>query len=118
MNPYITRTLLVSLLSVLLLLPATSPAQQAGEILYWVAPMDPNYRRDKPGKSPMGMDLIPVYADAAGGDGDQKYRNYNICNRGNKVSCEFLFENMNDLPHNQFSLVSWRKMVSRFWVSW
>jgi Cu(I)/Ag(I) efflux system membrane fusion protein len=25
--------------------------------------MDPNYRRDNPGKSPMGMDLIPVYAD-------------------------------------------------------
>ncbi len=35
------------------------------EILYWVAPMDPNYRRDKPGKSPMGMDLVPVYADSA-----------------------------------------------------
>ena len=31
--------------------------------LYWVAPMDPNYQRDKPGKSPMGMDLIPVYAN-------------------------------------------------------
>lgn len=31
--------------------------------LYWVAPMDPNYRQDKPGKSPMGMDLVPVYAD-------------------------------------------------------
>ena len=31
--------------------------------LYWVAPMDPNYQRDKPGKSPMGMDLIPVYAE-------------------------------------------------------
>ncbi|MGZ9096640.1 MAG: efflux RND transporter periplasmic adaptor subunit [Allosphingosinicella sp.] len=30
-------------------------------ILYWVAPMDPGYRRDGPGKSPMGMDLIPVY---------------------------------------------------------
>ena len=30
-------------------------------ILYWVAPMDPNYRRNEPGKSPMGMDLIPVY---------------------------------------------------------
>ncbi len=29
--------------------------------LYWVAPMDPNYRRDGPGKSPMGMDLVPVY---------------------------------------------------------
>nr|WP_136252191.1 efflux RND transporter periplasmic adaptor subunit [Ningiella ruwaisensis] len=32
------------------------------EPLYWVAPMDPNFKRDKPGKSPMGMDLVPVYA--------------------------------------------------------
>ena len=32
------------------------------EILYWVAPMDPNFRQDEPGRSPMGMDLIPVYA--------------------------------------------------------
>ncbi len=32
-------------------------------VLYWVAPMDPNFRRDEPGKSPMGMDLVPVYAD-------------------------------------------------------
>ena len=35
--------------------------------LYWVAPMDANYRRDKPGKSPMGMDLVPVYASGGGG---------------------------------------------------
>jgi Cu(I)/Ag(I) efflux system membrane fusion protein len=32
------------------------------EPLYWVAPMDPHYRRDQAGKSPMGMDLMPVYA--------------------------------------------------------
>ena len=32
------------------------------KILYWVAPMDPNYRRDRPGQSPMGMDLVAVYA--------------------------------------------------------
>lgn len=46
------------------------PAQSAeeNEILYWVAPMDPNYRRDEPGKSPMGMDLVPVYANAAGNE--------------------------------------------------
>lgn len=43
---------------------ATAPGER--EILYWVAPMDPNYRRDGPGKSPMGMDLVPVYADEAG----------------------------------------------------
>lgn len=36
------------------------------EILYYRAPMDPNYRSDQPGKSPMGMDLVPVYAEEAG----------------------------------------------------
>jgi Cu(I)/Ag(I) efflux system membrane fusion protein len=41
--------------------PGTSSSER--EILYWVAPMDANYRRDEPGKSPMGMDLVPVYAD-------------------------------------------------------
>ncbi len=41
----------------------------SSEPLYWVAPMDPNYQRDKPGKSPMGMDLIPVYAQS-GADKD------------------------------------------------
>ena len=35
------------------------------EPLYWVAPMDSNYRRDEPGKSPMGMDLVPVYKEEA-----------------------------------------------------
>lgn len=34
--------------------------------LYWVAPMDDSYRRDKPGKSPMGMDLVAVFAKPAG----------------------------------------------------
>jgi len=39
------------------------------EVLYWVAPMDANFRRDKPGKSSMGMDLVPVYANAGGESG-------------------------------------------------
>ena len=37
--------------------------------LYWVAPMDANYKRDKPGKSPMGMDLVPVYKEADSASG-------------------------------------------------
>ncbi len=37
---------------------------QRKQPLYWVAPMDPDYRRDQPGKSPMGMDLVPVYENA------------------------------------------------------
>ncbi|MBD3639494.1 MAG: efflux RND transporter periplasmic adaptor subunit [Marinobacter sp.] len=38
------------------------------EPLYWVAPMDPNFKSDKPGKSPMGMDLIPVYDEGGSAD--------------------------------------------------
>ncbi|MEE2893112.1 MAG: efflux RND transporter periplasmic adaptor subunit [Pseudomonadota bacterium] len=37
--------------------------ERASEPLYWVAPMDPSYRRDGPGTSPMGMELVPVYED-------------------------------------------------------
>ena len=39
-------------------------------ILYWVAPMDANYRRDEPGQSPMGMDLVPVYDEGGSDDAD------------------------------------------------
>ncbi len=52
--------------------PSNSSEQMSSDDskpLYWVAPMDPNYKRDKPGKSPMGMDLIPVYKeDNSGSD--------------------------------------------------
>lgn len=44
--------------------PQTSSSQEP-QPLYWVAPMDPNFRRDKPGLSPMGMELVPVYAEDA-----------------------------------------------------
>ncbi|QHJ10073.1 Cation efflux system protein CusB [Paraglaciecola mesophila] len=46
----------------------TKGSSQQREPLYWVAPMDPNFRRDKPGKSPMGMDLIPFYGNQRGAD--------------------------------------------------
>jgi len=39
------------------------PGQDGRKIKYWQAPMDPSYIRDKPGKSPMLMDLVPVYED-------------------------------------------------------
>ncbi len=38
------------------------------KIKYWAAPMDPTYIRNEPGKSPMGMDLVPVYEE----DGEDK----------------------------------------------
>lgn len=48
---------------------AGEPAEK--KPLYWVAPMDANYRRDEPGLSPMGMDLVPVYAEGANGGPDE-----------------------------------------------
>lgn len=46
---------------------SNAQAQKQGEreILYWKAPMDPTEIYDEPGKSKMGMDLVPVYADEA-----------------------------------------------------
>ncbi len=43
--------------------PSAQISEPGGErkILYYRAPMDPTYISPKPGKSPMGMDLIPVY---------------------------------------------------------
>jgi Cu(I)/Ag(I) efflux system membrane fusion protein/cobalt-zinc-cadmium efflux system membrane fusion protein len=42
---------------------ASTVTKKDGKIKYWVAPMDPTFISDKPGKSPMGMDLVPVYED-------------------------------------------------------
>ncbi len=39
------------------------PAEK--KILYWVDAMNPQNRSDKPGKAPDGMDLVPVYEEAA-----------------------------------------------------
>lgn len=52
----------------LLNVSTTHKASSAKQPLYWVAPMDANYRRDKPGLSPMGMALVPVYEENSGGE--------------------------------------------------
>lgn len=52
--------------------PPKTSVKAAGEkkdrkILYWTDTMIPGYRAEGPGKSPMGMDLTPVYEDEGGG---------------------------------------------------
>ena len=50
----------------------SGPCPGGAEALFWKAPMDPTYVRDEPGKSPMGMDLVPVCPgeeSAVGGGG-------------------------------------------------
>jgi len=50
---------------------STSSKKESSErkILYWRAPMNPNEVYDAPGKSQMGMDLVPVYEDEGGASG-------------------------------------------------
>ncbi|MFQ5766545.1 MAG: efflux RND transporter periplasmic adaptor subunit [Acidobacteriota bacterium] len=45
----------------------TEQTSSERKILYWYAPMDPTYIRNEPGISPMGMPMVPKYADQAGG---------------------------------------------------
>jgi multidrug efflux pump subunit AcrA (membrane-fusion protein) len=43
--------------------PGQSPNPKQRRVLYYVDPMNPNSKSDKPGKAPDGMDLVPVYSD-------------------------------------------------------
>ncbi|MFQ5428481.1 MAG: efflux RND transporter periplasmic adaptor subunit [Thermodesulfobacteriota bacterium] len=45
----------------------TGEKQKGRKPLYYKAPMDPSFVSERPGKSPMGMDLIPVYEGDDGG---------------------------------------------------
>lgn len=40
-----------------------APTTRMRKVLYWTDPMIPGYKADGPGKSPMGMDLVPVYEE-------------------------------------------------------
>lgn len=94
------------------------------EILYWVAPMDPDYRRDEPGKSPMGMDLVPVYAELEGGaeSEDAIYVSpsvkHNLGVRTNEVSVRPLWRRINATGFVSFDedLLSRLHMRTAGWV--
>lgn len=55
--------------------PETQGAGSQGKkAIYWRAPMDPMEIYDAPGKSKMGMDLVPVYADEVAKDSKSQER--------------------------------------------
>jgi Cu(I)/Ag(I) efflux system membrane fusion protein/cobalt-zinc-cadmium efflux system membrane fusion protein len=55
--------------------PAVKPtAKKERKIKYWVSPMDPGYVRDKPGKAPCGMDLVPVYEEEPAAPQERKIK--------------------------------------------
>lgn len=51
-----------------------SSSKKQRKILYWKAPMNPNEIYHHPGKSKMGMDLVPVYEDENKADTKGKVR--------------------------------------------
>jgi membrane fusion protein, copper/silver efflux system len=51
-----------------------TPQDQSRKIIYWRAPMDPMEIYDEPGKSKMGMDLVPVYDDKVDKDSKSNER--------------------------------------------
>lgn len=47
----------------------TAGGEQSGrKVAFWKSSMIPNFVSSRPGKDPMGMDLVPVYADELGGE--------------------------------------------------
>ena len=50
--------------------------KQEKKILFWTDPMIPGYKADKPGKSPMGMDLVPVYEEETAAQSAQTPQGY------------------------------------------
>jgi RND family efflux transporter MFP subunit len=48
-----------------------APAKKQPKVLYYVDPMNPTNKSDKPGKAPCGMDLVPVYDEEKPGTVDR-----------------------------------------------
>ncbi|NVK87641.1 MAG: efflux RND transporter periplasmic adaptor subunit [Gammaproteobacteria bacterium] len=90
-----------------LFVESKSAQTDSGKPLYWVAPMDPNYRRDKPGKSPMGMDLVPVYEepskDVAGAVAIPPQLAHNLGMRRGKVAFRALDQSINSVGYVQYN---------------
>lgn len=66
------------------LIPVQTEPKRERKIKYWQAPMDPTYKRDKPGKSPMGMDLVPVYEE--GDDDSQSMTEIKLSKKAEKLA--------------------------------
>jgi len=114
--------------------PAPSPSGEIGSMngengaetkpLYWQAPMDPNFRSDTPGDSPMGMELVPVYAEPAGMSADASIVTIssavinNIGVRTGRVIRGDLFRRINTVAYINYdeSLISHVHLRTEGWI--
>jgi len=73
--------------------------------LYWVAPMDKNYRREGPGKSPMGMDLVPVYEEDVSGSDDNSIKISPVVENNLGVKVDYVTSEQLVMPINTVGTV-------------
>lgn len=67
--------------------PMAAAGPEGRKVLYWYDPMFPAQRFDKPGKSPfMDMQLVPKYADEAGGGGGVQIDPARVQNLGMRLA--------------------------------
>src|SRR5712671_6817578 len=65
----ITLTFVIIAVGGVLLYPKIFPSESERKVLYWTDPMMPGFKSDKPGKSPMGMEMVPMYDPGNAGGG-------------------------------------------------
>jgi multidrug efflux pump subunit AcrA (membrane-fusion protein) len=101
--------------AIALVLTGVATSEDARKITHWVAPMDPTYISDSPGKSPMGMDLIPVYEDRYDGSmvSIDPVVVQNMGVRIERIGRDTLFRHVRtigtvDIAENQLSVVNLR----------
>ena len=57
------KKIIIFILVLVVLVLFSCNQKEKRKILYYVNPMDPSIKSDKPMKDPMGMDYIPIYED-------------------------------------------------------
>ena len=99
----------------------SSAAQGERKVLYWYDPMFPQQKFDKPGKSPfMDMQLVPKYADEAGGSSTVSINPRVVQNLGVRIgeakmgSLEERFETVGTVAWNERSVVQLQARASGY----
>ena len=112
--------------------PSSAPQARAGaknapaargerKVLYWYDPMFPQQKFDKPGKSPfMDMQLVPKYADEAGGSGTVSINPRVVQNLGVRIAeakmgaLDERFETVGTVAWNERSVVQLQARASGY----
>lgn len=70
---------------------------------YWVAPMNPSYRRNQPGMSPMGMALVPVYESTGGNVRISPMVEHNLGVRTGQVTLSSMVQHIDTVGYIQLN---------------